>query len=264
MTHQINSVSTFVIGVPRCLSRSIWAGSALFCALVAMGCGEPPRKPVETPSLPDDDRVPKAEPKHEADATAPDAGALGKLDEGKLLEALVAAKLRPRASATGQLEHCLEEQRRRRENQVLVEDGRPPRIRTESAQVGGPPWRALPVGDRLCVGLPNQHGVSPHWDFALYIGALTRKFWQEPLLECARDALEADPEAEGRFELRVVGDADGAPIKIWAQRNEGVPDPIVDCWVEVVREGGRLPQPTYMPFVSGVVPVVLLPSGGGE
>jgi hypothetical protein len=237
----------------------------LSCVLLASGCGDSAKAPPATPAAPDPE--PDApEPTETPQPTAEDAGATG-VDAGDKDElvkrALIKMDMRPKLAADAQLGHCRKEQQRLLENlaEAKKKDGRPPRIRASSVEVGGPPWRAKMVGPRICVGLPDQKGVSPHWDFTLMLGALINRRWGEPLRECMAGPLESDPKAEGRFELRMVGDAEGKPIEVWAQRSEGVPAEISDCWVKVVSESELIPKPTYMPFVGAVVPIVLLPAG---
>jgi len=236
---------------------------ALAGAALLSGCGDSTKAPPATPSVPEGEPTPP-KPKKPEQATTDAGTATSDAGGGEgVKDALIAMDLRPRLAADAQLEHCLEEQQWLRENleEAKKQDGRPPRIHAGSVEVGGPPWRAKMVGTRLCVGLPEQEGVSPHWDFALMLGALINRRWGKPLRECVAAALEAAPEAQGRFELRMVGDAGGRPVKVWVQRSEGVPKEISDCWVEIVGESGLMPAPTYLPFVSAVVPILLLPAG---
>jgi hypothetical protein len=244
------------------------ASGALVLFLLAGGCGEPAKAPPETPSAPDSDPgsdtpQPAEQTEEVQEEAAPDAGATKEFDDEMLRKVLMAQKMRPRLDAARQLELCREKQQQRQEARDDVQNGRPPRIRTGDVEIGGPPWRAMIVGDRMCIGLPNQKGVSPHWDFTLYIGSLTHRLWKEPVLECVKDALDANLAAEGRFELRVAGNAEGVLLEVWVQNAQGVPEAISECWIQAVRQGDTLPKPTYMPFVSGVVPILLLPAPGG-
>jgi len=234
------------------------------CAAFCCGCGDTAKAPPATPEAVESDSSPPgsagAPPETPADTSGDgvDSGS----DPEALKRALLKLEMRPKLAPEAQLEHCLKEQLLLRENleEAKKKDGRPPRINVGNVEVGGPPWRAKMVGTRLCVGLPDQQGVSPPWEFTLMLGALIHRRWGEPLRECVADALDANPKAEGRFDLRMVGDAEGKPIQVWVQRNEGVPEEISDCWVKVVGESELIPKPTYMPFVGAVVPIVLLPA----